>query len=121
MNYRIIIRTLGFILLFEAVFFLVPAITAVCYLEKEFFAFLFCMLFCGAVGGACFLVKNKGGTMYAKEGFVIVALSWIAMSLFGALPFWFSGAIPSFIDALFCLFLEIPIPIGFVLICEKEA
>ena len=101
MNYRIIVRTLGFILLFEAVFFLVPAITAVCYWEKEFFAFLFCMLLCGAVGGACFLVKNKGGAMYAKEGFVIVALSWIAMSLFGALPFWFSGAIPSFIDALF--------------------
>ncbi len=101
MNYRIVVRTLGFILLFEAVFFLVPAITAVCYQEKEFFVFLLCMLLCGAVGGACFLMKNNGGSMYAKEGFVIVALSWILMSLFGALPFWFSGAIPSFVDALF--------------------
>lgn len=101
MNYRIVIRTLGFILLFEAVFFIVPAITAVCYWEAEFFAFLISALICAACGSLCLLIKSKDDSMYAKEGFVIVALSWIVMSLFGALPFWFSGAIPSFIDALF--------------------
>ena len=101
MNYRIIIRTLGFILLFEAVFFVVPAITAVCYWEEEFFSFLISMLICAACGSLCLLVKSKDDSMYAKEGFVIVALSWIVMSVFGAFPFWFSGAIPSYIDALF--------------------
>ncbi|MBQ8308541.1 MAG: TrkH family potassium uptake protein [Clostridia bacterium] len=101
MNYRIIVRTLGFILLFEAVFFLVPAITALCYQEEEIFDFLASMLLCAVLGGACMLVKPKSDSMYAKEGFVIVALSWIVMSLFGALPFWFSRAIPSYVDALF--------------------
>ncbi len=101
MNYRIVIRTIGFLLLFEAVFFIVPAITAVCYWEAEFFAFLISALICAACGSLCLLVKSKDDSMYAKEGFVIVALSWIVMSLFGAFPFWFSGAIPSYIDALF--------------------
>ena len=101
MNYRIIIRTLGFILLFEAVFFIVPAITAVCYWEEELFDFLFSMFLCAAIGSLCLLVKAKDDSMYAKEGFVIVALSWIVMSIFGAFPFWISGAIPSYIDALF--------------------
>ena len=101
MNYRIVIRTLGFLLLFEAVFFIVPAITAVCYWEEEFFDFLLSMALCAAIGSLCLLVKSKDDSMYAKEGFVIVALSWIVMSLFGAVPFWISGAIPSYIDALF--------------------
>ena len=101
MNYRIVIRTLGFILLFETVFFIVPAITATCYWEKEFFSFLISMAICAACGSFCLLVKPKNDSMYAKEGFVIVALSWIVMSVFGTLPFWLSGAIPSFIDALF--------------------
>ncbi len=101
MNFRIIKRTLGWILIFEAIFFVVPTITAVCYWEKEFFSFLISMLVCGAVGGICILGKTKNNAIYAKEGFIIVALSWIVMSLFGALPFWISGAIPSYVDALF--------------------
>ena len=101
MNYRIVIRTIGFLLLFEAVFFIVPAITAVCYWEEEFFVFFISALICAACGALCLLLKNKDDSMYAREGFVIVALSWIVMSLFGAFPFWFSGAIPSYIDALF--------------------
>ena len=47
------------------------------------------------------LGKPKNNSIYAKEGLVIVALSWITLSIFGALPFWLSGAIPSYIDALF--------------------
>ncbi|UKI37360.1 MAG: hypothetical protein L6V93_04125 [Clostridiales bacterium] len=43
--------------------------------------------------------KNKA--MYAKEGFVTVALSWIVMSIFGAFPFVFSGYIKDFADAVF--------------------
>ena len=101
MNYRIVIRTMGFILLFEALFFLVPAITAVVYLEKEFFDILLSMIFCALFGCACLLIKVKKPAIYAREGFVIVALAWVVMSLFGALPFVFSGVIPSYLDALF--------------------
>jgi len=47
----------------------------------------------------CLKVTNK--SMYAREGYIIVAFSWILLSLFGALPFYLSGAIPSYIDSLF--------------------
>ena len=101
MNFRIIKRTLGWILIFQAIFFLVPAITALVYGEEEVFDFLASILLCGVLGLACIVGKVKNKAIYAKEGFVIVALSWIVMSLTGALPFWFSRAIPSYVDALF--------------------
>ena len=101
MNYGIIRRTIGWILLFEAIFFLVPAITATVYWEREFFSILISMGICAIVGGLLVIGKPKSDAVYAKEGFVIVALSWIVLSLFGALPFVISGAMPSYIDALF--------------------
>jgi len=101
MNFRVIKRTIGWILLFEALFFIVPAITALVYNEEEIFDFLAAMLLCVMVGALCLIGRPKNTSIYAKEGFVIVALSWIVMSIFGALPFWFSRSIPSYIDALF--------------------
>lgn len=101
MNFGIIKRTIGWILLFETCFFLVPAITAAVYWEKEFFDILISMCVSALFGGLLILGKPKSDVVYAKEGFVIVAISWIILSLFGSLPFYISGAIPSFIDALF--------------------
>ena len=101
MNYSIIRRTLGWILLFEAIFFLVPLVTAIVYWEDAFFSFLIAMIICGLLGWACIAKRPQNNSIYAKEGFVIVALSWITLSVFGALPFVFSGSIPNFIDALF--------------------
>ena len=101
MNYSIIKRTLGWLLLFEAFFFLLPAITAIIYQEKEGFSFLLCMILCGALSAIILSKKPKNKDIYAKEGFVIVAMSWVVMSLFGALPFYLSGAITSYVDALF--------------------
>ena len=101
MNYSIVKRTIGALLIFEGIFFLVPLITAIIYWETAFFSFLVSICICVGLGGICLLGKNKNPAIYAKEGFVIVALSWIILSIFGALPFYFSGAIPSFIDALF--------------------
>lgn len=101
MNFGIIKRTLGWILLFEAVFFIVPIITGLVYREMQTWSFVWTALICGAVGALLLIGKVKNDNMYAREGFVIVAGSWIVMSLFGALPFVFSGAIPSYVDALF--------------------
>ena len=99
MNFQIIKRTLGWILLFEALFFLVPIITAIVYKEAALVSFLVAMSLCLAVGAMLLIKKPTNEFIYAKEGFVIVALSWIAMSIFGALPFWFNGV--DFVDALF--------------------
>ena len=102
MNFGIIKKTIGYMLLFEAVFFLVPLITAAIYWEKVFFTFLFCIGICAALGGLCLIGKLKSDKIYAKEGFVITALCWIVLSLFGCLPFVLSGSTKlSFVDALF--------------------
>ena len=101
MNFGIIKRTLGWILLFEAIFFIVPIITGLIYLETQTWSFVWTALICAGVGGLLLIGKIKSTTMYAREGFVVVAGSWILMSLFGALPFVLSGVVPSYVDALF--------------------
>ena len=101
MNFGIIKKTVGWILLFEAAFFLVPLITAAIYWEAEFFAFLICIGICAALGGLCLIGRTKSEKIYAKEGFVITALCWIILSAFGALPFVLAGTIPNYVDALF--------------------
>ena len=101
MNFSVIKRTLGWLLLFLALFLFVPLITAVVYWEKEFFSVLATMGISVLVGGLCLVGKPVRKDMHAREGFVVVALSWIVISIFGALPFFLSGAIPSYLDALF--------------------
>ena len=100
MNYRIIFHTLGWVLCIEAGCLLFPLLCALVYGEN-FMLYIFCMLLCLAFALPLIIKQPKNKALYAKEGFTIVGLSWIVMSLFGALPFYFSGYIPSFIDALF--------------------
>ena len=102
MNYRMIRNILGWLLIFECGFMLVPAVTAIIYGEfSQLWAFLATMALCGLIGGLFVLKKPKNSVLYAKDGFVIVSLSWITLSLFGCLPFVISGTIPNFVDALF--------------------
>lgn len=101
MNFRMIKYFLGWILVFETMFLLIPLVTAVVYGEHCFFAILLSMAVCLAAGGLLIWKKPKNTELYSREGFVIVSMSWIVLSLFGCLPFVFSGAIPSFTDALF--------------------
>ena len=102
MNFAIIKRTLGWLLIFEAIFMLVPTLTAVAYSEWEtLWAILASIGACLVVGCLLLIGRVKSSDLYAKEGMVIVASSWIILSLFGAVPFWFSREIPSYIDALF--------------------
>ena len=101
MNYRMIKYTLGWIMIFEAGFMLVPLITAAVYLEIQFLHFLAVALLSLGLGALLVLKKPSNTTLYAKEGFVIASLSWITLSVIGALPFIFTGVITSPIDALF--------------------
>ena len=94
--------TLGVLLLSEAGFFLVPILTALCFGEEDTLrAFVITAFICIAIA-LPFVVKKPTNTeLFAKEGFVIVSLSWIVLSAFGALPFVISGAVPNYIDAFF--------------------
>lgn len=101
MNYTIIANIIGWVLVFEASFMTPAGITAIVYREREGFALLITMLLCLAAGFLLTRTRVKRKSIYAREGFVAVALCWIALSMFGALPFVLAGAIPSYIDALF--------------------
>ncbi|MBP5606278.1 MAG: TrkH family potassium uptake protein, partial [Ruminiclostridium sp.] len=96
-----IANIIGWLMIFESLFMTVPAITAVIYWESTIWVFLGTSLFCLAAGLLITRRKPKSTSLYSREGFVIVALSWLVLSFFGALPFMLSGAIPSFTDALF--------------------
>ena len=102
MNFKMIRYTLGVILKFEALFFLVPIITALCYREEiSLKAFVATAGICLFLGYFMTYSKPSDKALRARDGFVIVSLSWIILSLFGAVPFLLSGAIPNYIDALF--------------------
>lgn len=81
---------------------MLPAcVVAVIYKEKAGFSLLAVALVCLLCGLILSRQKLKNKVMYAREGFVAVALCWIILSIFGAMPFVISGEVPSFIDALF--------------------
>ncbi len=101
MNYRIIAYILGWVLNFEALFMAVPAFTALYYSEGAGIGFVFSLLICLFFGVILTLKKPAKKAIYSRDGLVIVSLSWIVLSLFGALPFYVTGVIPSFIDAVF--------------------
>ena len=101
MNYRMISYTLGWVIRIEGAAMLLPLICSFVYNEQNKWAFFVSALICILISIPLTLKSPKNKSMFAKEGFVIVALSWILISIFGALPFVFSGAIPNFINALF--------------------
>lgn len=101
MNYSIIRYILCRVLEFQALFLLLPCIVAVCYGEKQGWMYLIVAAGCFLAGGLGKLKKPKNTVFYAREGFVTVSLSWIMMSIIGALPFYFTGEFPTYTDALF--------------------
>ena len=101
MNKSIILYIIGWILMLEAAFLLLPLATALIYQETAGFAFLITIAICLAAGLILIRRKPKHKIFYLKESYITVSLSWIVLSIAGALPFLFSGAISNPIDALF--------------------
>ena len=102
MNVKLLFRLIGAILLVEAAAMLPALAIAIGYGEGDAMAFVWTMLLLLLIGVPLRLfVRAEQTNLRAKEGFLAVALSWILLSVFGALPFVFSGVIPDFVDALF--------------------
>ncbi len=102
MNRRMIFYTLGKMIKLEAAILVLPLIVSLIYKEPDALSFLITVLISLALGFLLTLVfKSKNKVIYAKEGFAIVALTWITISAVGALPFVISGSIPNYIDAFF--------------------
>ncbi len=102
MNRRMILYMVGQMIKLESALLCLPAIVSLIYRERCVAAFLVTIGITLALGFALTLVfKPRTRVIYAKEGFIIVALAWLALSFFGSLPFVISGEIPYFPDAFF--------------------
>lgn len=102
MNKKLVFNLLGKILLLEAVMMLLPLVVALIYGGQGAMPFVFSILITGAASAILLLlIKSKDDNLRPREGFLTVALAWVALSLFGSLPFYLGGYIPSFVDCLF--------------------
>ena len=102
MNVKLLLRILGAILLVEAAAMLPALAIALGYGDGDAMAFVWTILLLAVIGAPLqLLIKAEQTNLRAREGFLVVSLAWILLSVFGALPFVLSGMIPNFVDALF--------------------
>ncbi|MBQ8731242.1 MAG: TrkH family potassium uptake protein [Oscillospiraceae bacterium] len=102
MNYKMVLYIIGQILKVEAAVLLLPLSVALIYGEYDILPAFFITIGAVAVAGLLFSFRRpEKRAIFAKEGFVVVSCSWILLSLFGCLPFFLSGYIPSFVDSFF--------------------
>ena len=87
MKYSTIGYILGQVLKFEGIFMLLPFLTGMIYHENEAYSYLIIGIICFVLGCLITLKKVKHPQIFNREGFVAVALSWIVLSIFGAIPF----------------------------------
>ena len=102
MNYAIVFRLLGYVMLIEGALLLLPA--AASWIYGEWFVlgvFLITAAVSAAIGYALRGIKPKSKMFYMREGFAATSLSWIVISIVGAVPFVVTGCIPNPVDALF--------------------
>lgn len=101
MSLRVVARILGLLLVATGAAMTLPLLTSLWYGEADAQVFLWCELGALAVGGGVAWLLRGQQELRPKDGFLIVSLGWLAVGFTGAMPFWVSGAIPSFTDAMF--------------------
>ena len=101
MNRAMVLYFTGRIIKVEAALLMLPFVVALGYKEKTAVFFLIAAALALSLGWALSRKKPADQAIYAKEGFAVVALAWVAFSAIGALPFYLSGCIPSYLDSLF--------------------
>lgn len=100
MNFRLVANTTSYVLWVEAGFLLLPLAVSV-FSGEAWLPFFITAVLCILIGGALHLVPVKKRKMHGRDGFMAVALGWIALSLTGALPYVLTGALDSYVDAVF--------------------
>ncbi len=102
LNYRKIVNVLGLLIIIEGFFILLCMPASFFFDDGDFSAFSVSagiMFFTGGI--TWYFTRGADNSIGKREGFIIVSLVWIIFSLFGSLPFWLSGSIPSFSNAFF--------------------
>ena len=100
MNYRMVLYILGKTVGIEGLFLLAPAVCGMIY-KENFLPYLLWAVVLYALSFVTSFKKPKHTEIHSRDGFICVALCWIVLSLFGAVPFMLTGEIPSFFDAFF--------------------
>ena len=101
MNKRLTFHLIGNVVRLSGLLMLLPLIVSMIYGSGDARALLISMAITLAAGSALALIKPRRDTLRAREGFAVVAFSWILVSFFGGLPFYFHGCIPSLMDCFF--------------------
>lgn len=100
MNYRLILKILGYVLLITAALMLLP-LAAGLFFHESVMNFVITIAVTGIAGGLLSRIRPEKQELFARDGFVLVGASWVLVSALGALPFVISGDIPDYIDAFF--------------------
>lgn len=101
MNYRLILRLIGNALRIEALFMLFPMVISFIYHSGEHWAFIWSILVLAVISTLLTLRKPKNKNFRAKDAFFVAGFSWLLFSVFGAMPFYFSGCFSGVIDSIF--------------------
>ena len=101
MNKRMVAYFVGSVLRIEAALMLLPLLVSIIYHEEEWIYIAAPVMLSFAAGSALSLKKPANMSFYTREGIMSVALSWILMSVFGAIPMWHAVEHIGFTDALF--------------------
>ena len=102
MNYKMVIHTIGQVVLLEAGLLVLPLLVSLYYGEACTLSYVQTIAVAALTGSLMtFAIRPKNHNVFAKEGFSIVSIGWLMLSAIGALPFVFSGDIPSYVDAFF--------------------
>ena len=101
-HFSVIFGIIGFLLIIEGIFMLTGIPFSLYYGDNDVFALLLSGVGASVIGSLMFFPnRKKGKEIRKKEGYLVVSLGWIVMSVFGAIPFVIHGSIPSFTDAFF--------------------
>ena len=101
MNKRLIVKLVGSVLLVEGALMAVSLLVSLIMGGDDAPALILSMIITAGVGGLLQLVKPADDTLHAREGFAVVAFSWLFVSMFGGLPFLISGYVPNYVDCVF--------------------
>jgi trk system potassium uptake protein TrkH len=101
-RYKPLFRSLGLLLIGEAILLIPSLLVSLIYRDGDTLSFAYTIVLLLACGlPLAMFIKTRVTSLYVREGFALVGFAWIILSLFGMLPFLFSGAIASPVDAFF--------------------
>ena len=101
MNFGMVLKNLGILLISEAIIMIPSLIVSIIYKGQDINAFVATIVILIVIGSLALTIKPRSKNIYTRDGFAIVAIGWILISFFGALPFLFSGVVPSLVDGFF--------------------